>query len=260
MKWYRILAVARRYFSVTFCTLSRVFNIFYWPFINIVVWGITSVWIQQFSSQPQITQSILTGLVLWQIVFRVNLETAKGVFEELVHQNIVNLFSSPLTWSEWVSALMIIGTLHMALVTLVSSALVKILYNVNMLALGWSLIPFMTLLLMSGWFIGFFICGLLIYGGLKTQDYIYTIGYLFAPFSAIYYPVTALPKNAQLIASWLPTTSIFEAMREVLHTGTYSPELLVKSLLLNAVYLVLSLGFFYAMFELRRERGLGQKD
>ncbi len=258
MKMYRICALVRRHFLLSFRRLNRLFNVVYWPFINIVIWGFTSVWIQQLIKDPSFAQSILIGLVCWQIVFRVNLEIAKGLFEELIHQNLVNLFSTPLTWLEWVIAMMVMGCINMVFVMTFSSLFVWLLYRINIFILGWYLVPFSLLLLLSGWFIGFFICGLLIYWGLKAQDFVYTIGYLFAPFSAIFYPVQALPYSAQVISHSLPTTPIFEAIRHLLKTGICPPGLLIKSLTLNILYLALALGFFYVQFQRSKVRGLGR--
>ena len=255
---HRVMAIVRRHFLLSFRRFNRLFSVLYWPFINIVIWGITSIWSQKLSNEPRIAAMILTGLVLWQIVFRVNLETAKGLYEELLHHNLVNLFATPLTWLEWVAAMMIMGIINMGLILICSGAAVWLLYDISILDLGWSLVPFMISLLLSGWFIGFFICGLLIYWGLKATDFIYTVGYLFLPFSAIFYPLAALPPAVQAISRWLPTTAIFEAMRQVLKTGTYSSEYLITSFTLNILYLGLSLAFFKYMFEQSRVKGLGR--
>ena len=255
---HRVMAIVRRHILLSFRRFNRLFNVLYWPFINIVIWGITSAWIQQISDDIHIAATILTGLVLWQIVFRVNLETAKGLYEELTHHNLVNLFSTPLTWLEWVAAMMILGVINMFLVMICSSAAVWLLYDVNTFSLGWSLVPFMLSLLMAGWFIGFFICGLLIYWGLKAQDFMYTVGYLFLPFSAVFYPLKTLPPLVQTISSWLPTTAIFEAMRELLKTGSFSAEYLITSFSLNVLYLGLSLAFFWFMFTQSKVKGLGR--
>jgi ABC-2 type transport system permease protein len=258
MKWYRISALVRRYFQINFLKFNRLFSLVYWPFINIIIWGVTSVWVQALSKDPHIAASILTGLILWQIVFRVNIETARGLYEELIHQNIVNLFSTPLSWLEWVVAIMIMGVCNMVLVTICSASAVYMLYGINLLNLGKHLWVFMGLLLMSGWFIGFFICGLLIYWGLKAQDFMYVIGYLFTPFSAIFYPLSALPPIVQSIGKWLPTVYVFEAMRSLLKTGAYSSHLIVMSIILNLLYLTLSLIFFKIQFERSKVQGLGR--
>lgn len=260
MKLHRIMAIVKRHFLLTFKRPDRIINVLYWPFLNIVLWGVTSVWMQQQSHNHNIVIMVLTGLVLWQIVFRVNLETAKGLFEELLSHNVVNLFSSPLTLGEWTVGMMALGVINMFLVMFCCSIAVWLLYGINILVLGWSLIPFMASLLLAGWFIGFFICGLLINWGLKAQDFVFTVGWVFAPFSAIYYPLEVLPQWLQTIGKCLPMTYVFEAMREVLTTGQFSGHYLAKSFALDCMYLSLSLFFFWYMFTLSKEKGLARLD
>ena len=258
MTSHRINAIVRRHFMLTFRRADRILNVLYWPFLNIVLWGITSMWMQQQSNNANIITMILTGLILWQIVFRVNLETAKGLFEELLSHNVVNLFSTPLTLTEWIVSMMILGIINMLLVLACCSIAVWFLYGITIFKLGWSLIPFMLSLLISGWFIGFFICGLLIYWGLKAQDFVFTVGWVFSPFCAIYYPLSVLPQWLQVIGKCLPMTYVFEAMREVLQTGQFNYNYINISFVLNFFYLALSLIFFWYMFEKSKERGLAR--
>ncbi len=216
------------------------------------------MWMQQQSQNANIITMILTGLILWQIVFRVNLETAKGLFEELLSHNVVNLFSTPLSLAEWIVAMMLLGVINLVLVMVCCSLAVWLLYGINILVLGWSLIPFMLSLLIAGWFIGFFICGLLINWGLKAQDFVFTVGWVFAPFSAIYYPLNVLPHWLQVIGKCLPMTYVFEVMRGVLTNEPVPPYYLTMSFILDFIYLTLSLLFFWYMFENSRTKGLAR--
>jgi ABC-2 type transport system permease protein len=256
MHAHRVYAIVMRHLFLTFRNFDRILNIFYWPLLNIVLWGITSIWLQQQSNNPHIVAMVLTGLIFWQIVFRVNLETAKSLFEEILNHNLVNLFSTPLTLSEWIGAIMILGIINMVLIMVCCMVIVWLFYNLNLLVLGWVIMPFMVLLLLSGWAIGFFICSLLIYWGIKAQDFIYSIGWIFAPFSAIYYPLEVLPTGVQSIARLLPTTYVFESIRQVLLTHTINYKFLLISLSLNVVYLIASLLFFRHTFEKSRQLGL----
>lgn len=258
MKLHRIYAVIRRHFMLTFRRADRIINVFYWPFLNIVLWGITSMWMAQQANNQNVITMILSGLILWQVVFRVNLETAKGLFEELLSHNVVNLFSTPLTLSEWVVGMMALGVINMVLVFSCCSVVVWFLYGINTLALGWNLIPFVFSLLMAGWFIGFLICGLLIYWGLKAQDFVFTFGWVFSPFSAIYYPLAILPHWLQAIGKCLPMTYVFEAMRGILAGQPLNHQYIAISFGLNTVYLALSLLFFWYMFEKSKEKGLAR--
>ena len=128
------------------------------------------------------------------------------------------------------------------------------LYGINHpSSLGWSLIPFYALILIAGWFIGFFICGLLINWGLKAQDFVFTVGWIFAPFCAIYYPLEILPTGYKPSAKHYPMTYVFEAMRHRLQTGTLLSKPMLMSFALNAFYFTLCLLFFRWMFELSKK-------
>ena len=65
--------------------------------------------------------------------------------------------------------------------------------------------------------------------------------WIFAPFSAIYYPVSSLPHWAQSVAHLLPTSYVFEGMREVIKTGHFDTHGFIVGLLLNLLYLAISL-------------------
>ena len=84
------------------------------------------------------------------------------------------------------------------------------------------------------------------------------IGFAFAPFSAVFYPVTILPAWAQTFAWCLPTTYIFEGMRLIINQGFFPYSYLVVSLVMSLFYLALSVTFFVWMFEKSRVKGLGR--
>jgi ABC-2 type transport system permease protein len=250
----RIWAVSLRYIVPSFG--NRIGSIIYWLTLNIIIWGSTSAWIQQQASMPNLVCLIITGFVLWQIVFRVNLETAKSLFEEITSQNLVNVFASPLKLSEWILGVMSVGLVDAFFVVVFGSAIAWSFYSINFFEMGMSLIFSALLLMMSGWFIGFLICSILILRGKKAQDLVYSLGYVFAPFSCIYYPLSSQSGWIKTISSLLPMTYVFENIRYALATGNFSIILLLKSLGLNIIYLALSIALFVLMFNLSKKRSL----
>ena len=93
---------------------------------------------------------------------------------------------------------------------------------------------------------------------LIEHDGAWMMAYLFAPFCAVYYPLSSLPIWSQWIAYCLPMTYIFEGMRSILFNHTFSWHMFVISMVLNIVFLAASLVFFKYMFEKSREKGLGR--
>lgn len=250
----RIWAVFLRYVVPSFG--NRIATILYWLTLNIIIWGSTSAWIQKQASVPNLMNMIISGFVLWQIVFRVNLETAKSLFEEITSQNLVNIFASPLKLSEWILGVMSVGLVDTFFVLLFGTGISWYFYDISLFDMGINLLFSALLLMMSGWFIGFLICSILILKGKKAQDLVYSLGYVFAPFSCIYYPLSSQYDWIKAISSVLPMTYVFENIRYFLDTGNYSIMLLLKSLGLNILYLALSIIIFVLMFRSSKNNSL----
>jgi ABC-2 type transport system permease protein len=258
MSFGRIWAVFLRYFYF-FAKLDHLCDLFYWPALDIILWGVTSIWIQAHETEvPSIAIAILTGLVFWQIIWRGNYEITVNMLQEFWSRNLVNLFSTPLKLSEWMIALMFVGSIKICISLAFGAFIVWLLYALNVFSLGWAFLPFCVSLTLSGWFMGFLSAAVMVYYGQRVQMLAWMTAYLFAPFSAVYYPVSALPFWAQKIAYCLPTTYIFEGMRRILYEHTFSLRMLIISFILNIFYLILSLLFFRFMFHKSRDKGLAR--
>jgi ABC-2 type transport system permease protein len=259
MNLHRINAVIVRHLYLFPRTLERWAETIYWPIIDLVVWGLTSRWVETAGSEvPRLALILLTGVVFWQVVWRANYEISVNLLEEFWNQNLVNLFATPLTVGEWSVGLVILGLIKNVLTLLVGAGTVWLLYRLNIFAVGWLILPFLFSLLISGWFMGFAGAGVIIYYGRKVQSIAWIAGFALAPFSAVYYPVDVLPGWAQTVAYALPMTYIFEGMRDILHGAPMPLRDLLMSFGLNAAYLVASMLFFGWMFERSRNRGLGR--
>lgn len=258
MSWQRIWAVFLRYFYF-FAKLDHLADLFFWPMLDIFLWGMTSVWIQNNDpSMPTIALAILAGLVFWQIIWRSNYEVSVNLLQEFWNRNMVNLFSTPLKLKEWICALMLIGICKIFVTLFFGALVVWLLYSLNIFTLGWALLPFCASLLLSGWFIGFLSASVMVYFGQRVQMLAWMTAYIFMPFSAVFYPLSALPEWAQKIGKGLPMTYVFEGMRKVLQTGIFSWSDFGMSILLNFIYLIGTMCLFWAMFEKSRAKGLAR--
>lgn len=258
MSYKRIWAAFLRYFYY-FGKLDYIADLFYWPAIDILLWGMTSVWIQTQESQvPDIALAILTGLVFWQIIWRGNYEVTVNLLQEFWNRNMVNLFSTPLKLSEWMLATMMIGLVKIVVNVFFSALLVYLLFSLNVFSLGWIFIPYSVSLTLFGWVIGYFSGAIMVYYGQRLQILAWMMPFVFAPFSAVFYPLSALPEWAQKISYCLPTTYIFEGMRDILQKGQFSIYKFNMSLLLNAIFLAAAMAFFKIMFEKSRNKGLAR--
>ncbi|HYD34241.1 MAG TPA: ABC transporter permease, partial [Methylophilaceae bacterium] len=76
------------------------------------------------------------------------------------------------------------------------------------------------------------------------------------PISAIYYPVAVLPEWLQPVAWSLPSSYVFEGMRELLFKGNFNTTLLWQAMGLNLLYLICGIIAFLAFFRAARRQGL----
>ncbi|HZZ98540.1 MAG TPA: ABC transporter permease [Candidatus Saccharimonadia bacterium] len=258
MNVHNVWTIVLRHMFVFRRNLDRLTDSLYWPVMDIVLWGLTSKWETTNSTAKNLTLIVLTGLVFWQIVWRANYEISVNLLEEFWNQNLVNLFSTPLTLGEWMAGMILVSIFKMILTVIVGIGFVWLFYSLNIFSVGWMFLPFMVSLMMSGWFMGFLGASIIIYWGQKVQTIAWTTGFLFAPFSAVYYPLSVLPGWIQRIGLALPMTYVFEGMRSILTTGTMPIDMLFKSFALNILYLILAMLLFSFMFEKSRAKGFSR--
>jgi ABC-2 type transport system permease protein len=106
-----------------------------------------------------------------------------------------------------------------------------------------------------GWALGLLVVALLLRFGLGAENLAWFIGFMMAPISAVYYPVSVLPDWLQAVAWCLPSTYVFEGMRSVLFEHRFRLDLLAGALALNLLYLSITFALFMAAFQSARRRG-----
>ena len=237
----RVGALLMRHFYLWRGSWTRLFDLVYWPLLQVMVWGFMtqflagkSSWVAQAGGQFGMTLSML---------------------EEMWSRNFANLFVSPLRPWEFATALMSLSIIR-SLIGVVPAALLAIpLFGYSIFSLGLPLLAFWTLLLVFGWGVGLALCGLLVRFGLAAESYAWASIFVLAPFSGVYYPISTLPGWLLPLAWSLPTTYIFEGMRGVMIDGTLDWRLLGGALLLDVVYIALGYAVFLWAFRRARERG-----
>ncbi len=257
MSFSRCWAVFLRYFYL-FAKLDQVADLLYWPAIDIALWGLTTVWIQGHGHVSNIALIVMTGLIFWQIVWRGNYEISINLLQEFWNRNLINLFSTPLKLSEWIGGVILLSFMKIFITLGFGAILVYVLYALNVFNIGWAFLPFAALLMISGWMIGFLAAAIVIYWGQRFQMLAWMTAYLFAPLSAVYYPVSALPEWLRGVSHALPMTHVFEGMRQVLQGEIFPWQAFWWSLLLNMLYLTFAIGIFAYSFEKSRAKGFSR--
>lgn len=252
--WLRISAIVLRYYYLHRRSVARIMEIFFWPVMNMLVWGYVTRYLQQVAA-PSAVIFLLGGVILWDILYRSQQGITLTITEEFWVKNIINIFIAPIRMAEIIAAICAVGIVKSLLTTLVLWVLAFLLYRYNLLDMGPALVPFFGNLLLFGWAVGLFTMALIFRYGRAAEALIWGVPFLIQPVSAVFYPVTVLPGWLQKIAYLLPSTYVFEGMRQVLATGMTDTGMLLTSFGLNLVYLAAGALYFGWMLGKVRERG-----
>lgn len=258
MSWSRIKGVYLRYFYNLIKGPHQLSDLFYWPFVDILMWGLTSIWIQHQSNAPNLPLVLMTGLIFWQIAWRGSIDISTNLLQEFWHRNLMNMFSTPLKISEWIAGNLLLCLCKLVVTVTFGSLIVYLLYSLNVFTIGWAFLPFAALLLVFGWTISFLASSLIVYYGHQVEMFAWMIAFLFAPFSAVFYPVQTLPQWTQKISWSLPTTYVFEGMRLILAGNPFPLSYFGMSLLLDLIYLFLATSLFKWVFKKSKVKGLAR--
>lgn len=257
MKWHRVQAILIRHLYLYQRSVPRLMDIFYWPVMELLVWGFLTRYLEKTGlGGINIVTIILGALVFWDLLSQSQRAVSVAFLEDVWERNLLNIFVTPLRISEFLLSTVLLGFIRIVLAGAVIGPLAYLLYQFNILTFGFYLVPLMLSLLLFGWALGLFTTGIILRFGSSAQVLAFGFIFLIQPFSAVFYPVSALPQSLQYVAYILPSTWVFEGMRMVVATGNLSILSLGMALFLNVVYLLLVFWFFYAMFSRVKEKGL----
>jgi ABC-2 type transport system permease protein len=257
MKLHRILALVIRHLYLYKRSIPRLMEVFYWPFLDLVVWGFITIYLAKFKGTlPNFISFLLGALILWDILFRSQQGLSVSFLEDMWARNLLNIFVSPISPVEYISALMLVSIVKLLLASAVMVLFAWLFYSFNIFLIGIALIPLIINLVIMGWGVGIITMGLILRFGQEAEVLAWAVAFLFQPVSAVFYPVSVLPSFLQTIARYIPSSHIFEGMRGVVAGGGFPTTELVWATSLNVLYLTGALIFFYWNFGVVRKKGL----
>lgn len=257
MKLYRIWGIFLRYYYNLLHSYDRLSDMFFWPFIDLLMWGLTSRYIASSGVvDNKIILALLGGIILWIFPWRGQYEITVNLLEDIWNRNLVNLFATPILFSEWVVTLLLVGIVKSTASFLFASFIAVLLYATNIYTLGLSLLPWAGLLIMFGWVFGLFISGIIMRYGTKIQTLAWIGINVISPFVGVYYSISTLPAWAQSISRWVPASYVFESMRSLVMGNPVPLQNLIWPFLLNLLYLSLALFTLKSSYRHILKRGL----
>lgn len=256
MKWHRIWAVTLRHMRQFTRDFNEISSTFFWPFINILLFGFIGLWMARDVNDPTRQLQLLAGIMVLQLINRSTISTALSLFEELKSRNLTNLFASPATLNEWIAATCLKGLITCAIVFVFCTATIKIVFGINILAVGFWLIPIIALALLSSLSLGFVAITVLLRWGMDGNSVIWMLANLFNIVSGALYPIAIIPQALQTVAYYLPFVYQFDALHLLIKDNIISAPLLLTCLAVNMLYLVFTYALLVRSFKKSMRLGL----
>jgi ABC-2 type transport system permease protein len=250
----RIRGAARRHWWTLRRSWPRIFDVFFWPTVEVIVWGLVTVYLVQQVGAQISPAFFLGGMILWVVLYRAQEDLAVSVLEESWSDNAINLFGSPLRPVEYLAGAMLVGLFKTLLSAAAMALLAWTLYGYNLLALGPTLLPAIVALVLSGWTLGLLAVGLILRYGRRVDVLAWSFSHLVQPLACAVYPVKVLPPALQVVAGFLPPAHAFEATRAAV-VGDLAAGELALAVVGSVITLGLAAVFCQAGLERAREIG-----
>jgi ABC-2 type transport system permease protein len=214
---HRIATVVRRHVYVLRRSPHRFFDVTVWPLLDVLLFGSLGAYVaQQDTSSRAGAPYLLAGILLFHVLYQVQIAICTGFMEETWSRNILNVMTTPVTEGEYVAGVGLFGLAKLTLAMVVLSFIALGFFGFNLTSVGWGLVPIAAVLLLAGWAIGISVIGLMLRYGQSAEILAWGINFLVMALSGVFNPVAAIPGILQPVARVLPTTHAFDALRDLL--------------------------------------------
>jgi len=249
MELAKILALAYRDFLIIRRSKWRLVEIFYFPIVTIIIWGLFAVYAKTFAVQAGLLVLIVN--IFWNFAF--------------VAQSTVNMQIMQDSWSGSLKQLLLSGVSEVEYVTgrLISATIVSILVLVLLLSIsslfGWNpltelptVIIISLLTLVTSLALAVLITGLIIMLGRSYAFLAWTALQAFILLSAPFFPKEIFPGVLRYFSEVMPYTHIFEAARNL---AAGNPVFFGKAIIVTIAYSIIVWPIYIYLFKVARRNG-----
>ena len=138
----RTFAVVLRQVYLIRGSFSRLFPLFAWVAVDMVLWGFITRYLNSVSAAGFNFVPVLLGAVLlWDFLIRVMQGVTMSFFEDVWSRNFINIFATPLSISEYLGGLIITSIATSAVGLVVMIFLTTTVFGLSLLSYGLMIIP-----------------------------------------------------------------------------------------------------------------------
>lgn len=255
-----VWAVVLRNLLLGYRNINILLGNFYWPLLDVLVWGFLGAWIQnsQIAGFNNYEATALLGILLWQVVGRGSNILANALNEELWTHNIVTLFSLPLKMKEWICGITIFTLIMLGMTSAFCMIIMFAVYDISIGQFLWAYLMFAPPLVLSMLWLGFTCLQIVALLGKRGIELGYIVIWFLLPFSGAYYPIDVLPAWGKAISACLPMSYIFAGMRGYMMYQKDPTIGLIKGSVLGLLYAVFAIALFVYCFNRAKQKGLAR--
>ena len=186
IKLHRIKGFLYRHWCEAVATIDRKVDIIFWPTIDLLAFGLLTVYIDKLNIQVGIASAILGGLILWTLVYNIQRDITVSLLEDAWRRNLYNLFSSPISIGDIIIGTLILSFIKALITISFSLFLAWSLFNFNLLHFGWSIAFFVVNIFIFGWAFGYITSSLIFRFGAKVQILAWSLIAILYPISGVF--------------------------------------------------------------------------
>jgi ABC-2 type transport system permease protein len=241
MKLRPIAGIVLRQFYLLRGSPTRVVPTFAWVAIDIVLWGFITRYLNTVAgSGINFVPTLLGGVLMWDFLTRIMQGVSIAFMEDIWARNFLNLFSTPLLISEYVTGLVITSVVTGLLSLAVMLVLASAIFGLAFFQLGALLIPFMLVLFVFGIALGILASAMVLRLGPASEWLVWPLPALLSPFAGVFYPLSTLPHWMRVIGELMPASYVFEGLRAAVAGKPFDAQSLSVGGALALLYLAIA--------------------
>ena len=130
--------MVERYVVLHMRSAARLLEMFFWPVMELFVWGFLSIYLRDSFSQGtgKLVSLLLTGMIFWDVLYRSQQSVSLALMEELWTRNVMNMLISPLKSWEWVLGSAVYGVIKAAVIVVTLLVMSVFMYGFDQAKAG----------------------------------------------------------------------------------------------------------------------------
>jgi ABC-2 type transport system permease protein len=251
--FYKIWAFSARSTLVNRRNIFAVFEMLFWPLIGIFSVGLLTRFL---NLEADTVSFILIGAVTMNTVQIAQLDLSYALLYSVWSKSLKHEFIAPVRLSHILIGAGLVGLIRGFLVFVIMGVLSIYFFDMDLSRPGLAgLIFFLLGMFLNAAVIGALVLALVLRFGQRAEVAAWAFSYLMLLLCGLYYPISVLPKGAQVLAQFIPLTYFLDYFRHFYGFPAVSAHPLLYGFGQSVVYIFLSYGLVSLTLRSAYKRG-----